>query len=306
MYSGRLRSRLAKRKGITLLELLVAMTLILVLASLTVLFMPNISEQARAARGGVMLQGWLNDAKQRALRDQGPRGLRLFIDSDSMVGSRIIVKKFQYVEQPDDYVVGQIQTMGYGTPTPDTTKVVLSVSLNVDADPNNWAVQTGDYLEVLGGGTVHRIIVDPSNGNLIALQSPLPYAIGPTSSFRIIRSPRPTGDELLELPDQVGVDITQNVTYTRQPGDFTLPGYFDVLFAPSGEVITSGVTRATLDFWVRDYNSSTDPLAGDPTILAVYVRSGAVAAHPPATMPAAPPPNWTPYAYVEDGRSSGR
>src|SRR5438045_3233442 len=64
------------RRAFTLIELLVAIAMIMVLAGLAVLFV-RFDDQARAGRGAQQLQGWLNIAKSRALRDQGPRGLRL-------------------------------------------------------------------------------------------------------------------------------------------------------------------------------------------------------------------------------------
>src|SRR5262245_31535198 len=65
------------RGGFTLIELVVVMTLILALAAITVAFLPKVQESQRASTGADHLQGALLIAKQRALRDQAPRGLRL-------------------------------------------------------------------------------------------------------------------------------------------------------------------------------------------------------------------------------------
>ncbi|MBM3997247.1 MAG: prepilin-type N-terminal cleavage/methylation domain-containing protein, partial [Planctomycetes bacterium] len=59
-----------KRPGYTLIELLVVISLIAVLAALTMAFFPSAAASARESRAGMNLQGWLNVAKQRALRDQ--------------------------------------------------------------------------------------------------------------------------------------------------------------------------------------------------------------------------------------------
>src|SRR5574340_1255625 len=66
-----------KRTGFTMVEMLVVLGIILMLSVLTVLFMPRISERQRVAQGADLLQGWLLMAKQRALRDRVPTGIRL-------------------------------------------------------------------------------------------------------------------------------------------------------------------------------------------------------------------------------------
>lgn len=291
------RSEVAsRRRGFTLIELMVVMIIILVLAGITVIFYPGINEQARAARGGVQLQGWLNNAKQQALRDQSPRGVRLFIEAGST-----IVTKFQYVEQPEDFSVGFVNT---DDTDPSHAKLVFS---NVDltagsANQEEWNVKTGDYIEVLGSGLIHRI-GSITSATTVTLSSGLPFALAKTDSYRIIRSPRVVGDELLELPDQVGVDINTNTLFGNKlavSSDASGNSFIDILFGPSGEVVTPGVSTVTINLWVRDATLA-DPFAGEPSIIAVYVRSGLVAAHPPAPVPAA-----SPYAFVDDGRSSAK
>src|SRR5260370_27545914 len=83
------------RAGFTLIELLVVIALIMVLAGIAVLFVPRIEEGQRAARGASFLQGWLNVAKQRALRDQQGRGLRPHVSSG-------IVTQCPYLYSPGD------------------------------------------------------------------------------------------------------------------------------------------------------------------------------------------------------------
>jgi prepilin-type N-terminal cleavage/methylation domain-containing protein len=67
------------RKGFTLIELLVVMALIAVLATFAIMFFPNAASAQRESRAATQVQGWLNIAKQRALRDQKPHGIRLWI-----------------------------------------------------------------------------------------------------------------------------------------------------------------------------------------------------------------------------------
>jgi Tfp pilus assembly protein FimT len=57
--------------------MLVVIGIILVLASISLAFIPTGLEKQRVRRGASLLQGWLATARQWALRDQAPRGLRL-------------------------------------------------------------------------------------------------------------------------------------------------------------------------------------------------------------------------------------
>ncbi|MBI3409451.1 MAG: prepilin-type N-terminal cleavage/methylation domain-containing protein [Planctomycetes bacterium] len=296
------------RKGFTLIELLVVVSLILVLAAIAVIFFPGINEQARAARGGVSLQGWLNVARSTAVRNQAPYGVRLIIDSLNPT----IVTSFQYIQQPDDYGAGQIQT-DLSDPTLKTIQFVGVDPTGGSANPEEWGVKSGDYLEIQGGGLAHRIVtVTPGATVSMTLQSPLAYALGPTSYYRVQRTPRVATEEILELPDNVGIDINTNTSgllLVKNPlpvvTDSAGNKYVDILFGPGGDVVTPGVTTASVNLWVRDttrgvWDASASNFQGDPSIIAIYVRSGLIAAHPPY------PDQTQPYKYVDDGRSSGR
>ena len=100
------------RPAFTLIELLVVMALMAVMAGFAILFFPNAASSAREARAATNLQGWLNIAKQRAMRDQAPRGLRLWVTSTTVNGVTIpnVVTDCQYIEQPDDFSGGRIFT----------------------------------------------------------------------------------------------------------------------------------------------------------------------------------------------------
>jgi hypothetical protein len=76
------------------------------------------------------------------------------------------------------------------------------------------------------------------------------------------------------------------------------PNYMDILFSPSGAVISPGVTTSTINLWVRSPadDQPTNVFRGDPTIVAVFVRTGLVGAFPPDQNTA----NATyPYTYVK-------
>jgi hypothetical protein len=264
------------RAAITLIELLVVITILALLAALGVRFIPALGEQQRAARGGASLQGWLSAQRHKAVRDQAPRGLRL------IVGANNWVSQCQYLEQPDDYSGGQAATLADNQNT-----VVFAGAADMSY------IQPGDHFEFLGMGLMHRIIaVDPTIP-AIQLASPVPFKVDPTASYRIVRAPRATSEDLLLLPDDIVLDLNTNSAYGNPLVSM------DIIFSPSGQVSTPGFVGETINLWVRDSMATTNPpFEGGPTIVAVHRQTGLVTAHPPAPPPAGP------YQYVRDGRSS--
>jgi len=283
------RQRHCRRIGFTLMELLTAISIIAVLGGLGVYFLPSYNDSARAARGAGQLQNWLQIARTRAMRDGVPTGLRL-ID----FGSETTPAKFQYIAQPDDYAVGQASLAFNGTAGSGTT---VQFSTGVDlyggnaSSPSVWAVQVGDYFEALDSGLVRRITAVPA-ANQITLASDIPFAMTPSGNsfpsstikvpnYRIIRQPRSADDESLELPSKIIVEPTKSI---QMPGDSLISISFDIVFAPNGSVITPGV-RDKVVFWVRDASrkkpdNSPAYTDGEPTLIAVFARSGFAAAYP--------------------------
>ena len=275
-------------------KLLVVISLIAILAALTLAFLPNAVSSARESRAAVQLQAWLNVAKQRALRDQAPRGLRLWLSTANPTQ----VVECQYLEQPDDFSAGTISSAALDT----FTFIGVDLWNGNPADRKYWSVQPGDYLEVMGTGLVHQI-VSVSSSNTVQVKPPLPYKlVTATKNYRIARSPRAVGDETLKMPDGTVIDLDTNVKFNNPLPPFdpnSGTGYVDILFAPSGAVISRGVATANINLWVRapdlDPAKTADPYRGDPTIVSVFVRTGLVEAFSPAPVST---PTDSPYRLV--------
>ena len=297
-----------KRDAFTLVELLVVMALIAILATLTIAFFPGAATSDREARAAMTLQGWLNIAKQKALRDQAPRGLRLFVGTATAGAATIpnAVTNCQYLELPDDFSGGSVET---GMPVPPPALPPGDTPLNylrftganlfndyTPADPPAyWAVQPNDTIEVLGSGMMHRItnvgvpnsagVIDMSHVRIVP---PLPYPLIRTQAYRIVRQPRPVGDEL-KLPDGSIIDVATNTAFAGALNPLPVgsaPNTIDILFAPPGTVLSPVVTDK-LHLWVRSPNpddgvNGTNPFRGSPTLVSIFVRTGAVGAFPPA------------------------
>ncbi|MBX9622195.1 MAG: hypothetical protein K2X82_00115 [Gemmataceae bacterium] len=126
------------RPGFTLVELLVAITVVIALASIALLVVPDVLSQDRTTDAAGTVRQTLMIAKARAQRDNLPRGVRLLTGTDpsnvvklnaGTVG-QFWVTELQFVEQPTPLV-----------PKPDE-RVEIEFGLVPPADPNAGSLQT--------------------------------------------------------------------------------------------------------------------------------------------------------------------
>jgi prepilin-type N-terminal cleavage/methylation domain-containing protein len=334
------------RRGVTLIELLIVMAILAVLATMIVAAAPRFGERQRASRGAGQLQSWLNLAKQRAIRDQRPVGLRLpVINGD-------FVSELMYVEMPDEGVGGTVTVpFPVSSGTPDyryvaftTTNEFKQNDMSTQSNPSAM-IQSGDLISFpdrpMARYAPRRIApTNPNPGPLqddgvvqvgssgqtatykLRLDQPLPAIPFTTTTHLFVRKARPiVGEPVLQLPKDIAVDLTQDrnnspPTYYRlyPPANSGGPNPLDIVFAPSGQVVgLTGVSRVCL--WVRDV-SLGDPgpsvlPPGENTLITVYTRTGHVTAHPVEPAGLVPnstsnPTSWNPFKFTQDGMSSSQ
>jgi prepilin-type N-terminal cleavage/methylation domain-containing protein len=307
--------RRAGRRGFTLVEMLVVIGIFLLLGALTVAFLANFRGSS-ASQATSQLYGWLSQARQRAIRDRNPYGLRLVLNPNNP-GQ---VDQLQYIEQPEDFYIpgifsdvcsatssnaSQYVAIGYYSPKIQAY-YLAQFSQNVDftggfsQDPALWPVQPGDYLEVNGSGKVHRIaskllgdkdskgipfdgvnyFVPPATSNISGLilvsQPDMPTGTG--WQYRVLRRPRVVGEDALRLPQGVVIDLGLTGSSGYSPLT-AAPNGFDILFGPKGQVIGSAAAYDKIILWVRNTAGvATDPTY-DPNLVVINTRSGAIASY---------------------------
>jgi prepilin-type N-terminal cleavage/methylation domain-containing protein len=306
----------APRTGFTLVEMLVVIILILILATLTVALTPKIAGEQKVAKGAEQIQGMLLIAKNRAKRDQIPTGVRLIPDPNNPKH----VRELQYIQQPDDFVGGADHSV---PPDPLIGRMrAVGAVASMKQDPKNadfwggfgatspavWPIQPGDYLELNGGGSVHRI--RQVYQYRLELDSSVLHNADWTLQWRIIRRPRLLiGETPVLLAQDIVLDLTTNAPPPPPTGGYgnTLPtpnpdGSIDLMFSPSGALLNAPGSQNFIALWVRDATGDSH-LIGEPLLVAIYKRTGFIAAHP-VDVTGAQSTN-QPYTFVTDGKSSG-
>ena len=337
------------RSAFTLIELLTVIAIIAVLAALTAIFFPNFQDTELVNRGADQLQNWLLSAKMQAKRDGLPTGL--FLKPGGPATLPFTVPTAAYIQQPNPFAMG-IYTGADTDPNPSlafgTFGFPRAKFFIPPASPApqitffdgtaGAIVSPGDYLEVYGGGVLHRIrrvpnpsndpvpffpptplASPPENASLIleAGSAPIPPLTPPTANmiglpanYRIILSPREmAGEQQLILPTNVIVSFEtpdpMNPAFTLSrnvPLDSN--GFPQILFSPSGAVVGQGTGTGQIILWVRDAGPTKTPITmadltlGKGTLITIQPRTGFIAAHPVA-------PGADPYLFTRDGKSSG-
>jgi len=236
-----LADRAGGRRAFTLVEMLIVVSILLIITVAVVAVAPRFTDDRKLSRAADGLAQWLLTAKQRALRDQIPTGLRLFPDPQH----NGLITELQYIQQPDDFKGGAITVRSIpdpsgsglyilaaqptkdmsGNPTVDFTGGFAN-ALNPTNNQALWPVQQGDYLEVKGIGLVRQIQLvtfDSSGASVLVLT---PVAPGQVAAA----VPSPANTYQVTNADQLAIGMI--VQSSVAPGTFATLTAINVTAVP--------------------------------------------------------------------------
>lgn len=290
-----MRNSQSSRRAFTLVEMLVVMSIIALLAGISVYAFAPFRNKSAVNNGGVLLQSWLTAAKQRALRDQRNIGIRLLagdeVTDDSGIRLTWLVTKCVFIEQQDD-IVGTLFSQ------PQLTKFTTDVSLPLIVK-EDYA-----YMEI-NGGLLHQI--KAAGGNSIELFAPISSSIPqvPGATFRIYRSPKTltnladagsdgsvsATEDILRMPFGAGIHLKANVDFPGPTASLPNKPFaltpamqpLDIVFTPGGSVLFPSPNYDKIVLWVtatnRNSTGAVNPLQGQPNCVVVNSRTGFIAGY---------------------------
>ena len=313
------RRTTVRRPAFTLVELLVAIAVLIVLASLTLLVVPGILEQDRTTDAASLTRQWIMIAKARAAHDQAPRGIRFIVDTSKPPAQQLLCTEVQYVEMPPLAVPNPLVNVSLAsdphvqinytlTASPPTPQGGVVINRQI-------VIRNLTLAQALEYQTMSYLYLPTLNGLHLQVQQPIPppqpqAAPYDTTRYTLTMSPART----IELDDEMGA-ANQYATFhfgilgAIRPlvGEKTQPlpkgtcvdllssspagvvGFdYDLVFAPNGQVVVRN--EAQINLWVRDpekpggnplvYPNANWQLGGEQQVVSLKSKSGALGVFP--------------------------
>ncbi|MCZ2343292.1 MAG: type II secretion system GspH family protein [Bacteroidales bacterium] len=326
-------TRTHRRTGFTLVELMVAMSIAIILAGMTVglVYSTGAATSQKVVGAADKVSGWLMVAKNRAVRDGNAQGVRFFINGNTITEAQYIEKPPKPLTPnpamvPDGARIAFVYSTDTSTPPNITARRVYYVQGShtppppspsdlFDSTPPLIQTTAGtDYLllsefqsayRIIGMGSTITITVGgkTETARELTLAEYPDLAAAHTASggssvthvtygFAFQQSPRPVfGEQTLQIGENTCIDYQQPPSLPPPPSTvttigvpFTVPPsppplYFDILFTPSGQVITTA-SSSIIALWVRDptktWNPHDFPNAGEQVLVVIYPKTGSI------------------------------
>lgn len=285
----------SSRRGFTLIELMVVLVVLLIVGLLGFTFF-NSASKADLTRGGARnAQSFLEGARDRAIHDNLPRGVR-FLRSPNDPN---VIDRMVYIGPAGILSEGEIQI--------DATsmrQIVFPDSrLNVlwDRLVTRGLITTGNWLTLKNGGNiVGRFAIRvmgqdamgmPLNPKQYFLTKNAPMPLGTNLEYELHLGPSILpNQEPRQLPGKVLIDI-QRSRFGDQPLSAVLPAGapLDVIFSPRGTIVGNAAQAGRIQLVVRslgDYEERPTMTQAEvqdnenPTLVVVITtQTGSVSAH---------------------------
>lgn len=253
MHAPKQRNHLtAARRGVTLIELLIVMSIIILVTASTLSVVAPSLDERRVREAARQVNAFIQSARARAIETGRPHGIRILPFSGSNLGSRKQALIIEFAEVPLPY--GGASTNS----TVDVSGSTLSYSLG---DQNGWEnlVQSGDLVQFNYQGKLYALGSNDTTdngayGGTWSISPSLPAGLTLTNvAFSVQRQPRAGAGRPLQLPNAVAIDMVcsfcelgtlfddRNTSLINNDVPVT------ILFSPRGSVLgVSGITTTQL------------------------------------------------------------
>lgn len=304
---------MARRSGFTMIELLVSVSIIVILAGLTIAVVSNTmnSDRIRSSARGV--QSALAGARDRALRagrnhdpaDPNPlRGLRFIVNDPPIATGINTVSSMVYVRSLPPWSDGQAQLVYDQNGLPRRVRGSADgsgllpkwVSLN-----SQGLIPTGARIQFNGDGNWYSVASVGSDviGEKIELSVDYLTPLAPSgvendnaanlfTSYKVeLANAVLPGEQPISLASGIVINLSQSPAKNSLPA--LLPGppqYFDVMFSSRGTVAGSLASRGLIHLYlsnIEDVIKGVDPAnaqSGDKIVSTIFTQTGNVGTFP--------------------------
>lgn len=295
-----IKNRLQVRKGMTLVELLVVMSIMVTFAAITAAFYPSISSDNQIAQTANKIQNILVGARQKARRDFNATGVRFFPDATNPN----IANQMMLVQKPVD-LTGLSLGASLHQPQLPTNPTIIQFSIPV------WGFPTGEdlimandiYVEpvtnnstpILSKGVLNTQMIIKSN-----FYSPNINPANPILNYKIIRRPRIVpGEEAIPMPDGYEILLGANFYGPKvNPSDSSI----DVCFEKTGALYQIDFA-SNVYIWV--HKTGSIKYIEDDAIIGVQRNNGKVAVFPVGPVDFSDPKLHDPFKYATNPTNEG-
>ena len=300
----KLENSLLIRRGMTLVELLVVMSIMVTFAAMTAAFYPSISSDNQISQTSNKIQNLLVGARQKARRDSNVTGVRFF-SSDLLSANQMML-----IQKPVDLTGNNLLDITVNPPIPTTLyqPQLLTGNANIiQFSSQVWGFPTGEDLimandilvdpatnnstRITGkGATANQMFINSSVSNTSIFYNP--KLANPTLNYKIIRQarivpgeeaiPMPEGYEILFfVPDRNGTKCFSGppIFYSSVIPPEVIPreSSIDVCFEKTGAVYQIDFA-SNVYIWVHKTGSTK--YSEDDAIIGIQRNNGKVAVFP--------------------------
>ncbi|MCA9118280.1 MAG: prepilin-type N-terminal cleavage/methylation domain-containing protein [Planctomycetaceae bacterium] len=281
------RSAACRRGGFTLVELIVALSIFLILSTMTIMMVNVSTNSERISSSARQVQSYVLGARDRAIHAGEPRGVRFLLDpnNSSTVNSMV------YIGSPQKFTTGSINIGGS----------IVGNSRYLQPQSNRWSQlrQRGllvDYAPIWLGPNRHfnTIVYVGSPGGTDTWELTKEYPGAPSTG-----SPLPITEYALQLqpavlpnqePRLLPRGIVIDLDNSQLPAAWSNSGSYinsmDILFSPRGTITGRLAAAGAIRFVLADVVDIErdlppgDPLKeGDELILSISTQTGSVTTH---------------------------